>query len=134
MFDNTTKPACPFCGTRFRGSLPVLNLYSSRQEGSFRPEQHRLMVYSGQSLFAWHIDRNIVPNERLDEAHKKRVGYFVLHQGAWYLVNEGMPDLLDAETKEAVPINGKVALTDGLQLLASRAPGGRLFVVQLVAG
>jgi hypothetical protein len=27
-----------------------------------------------------------------------------------------------------------VALTDGLQLLASRAPGGRLFVVQLVTG
>jgi hypothetical protein len=134
VFDNTTKPACPFCGTRFRGVLPVLNLYSSRQEGSFRPEQHRLMVYSGQSLFAWHIDRNIVPNERLDDANRKRVGYFVLHQNVWYLVNERMPDLIDAASKVAIPVGSKVALTDGLQLLASKAPGGRLFVVQLVAG
>lgn len=132
VFDNKTKPCCPFCGTPFAGALPVLNLYSSRKEGSFRPDNHRLMVYSNQSLFPWHIDRDISPNERLAEPQKKRVGYFVLHQHVWYLVNENMPDLMDVATKTSIPPGGKVQLTDGLQLLLSRAAGGRLVVVQMV--
>jgi hypothetical protein len=89
------------------------------------------MVYSGQSLFAWHINKNVAPNEKLADAHKKRVGYFVRHQDVWYLVNEGMPDLMDVGTKTPVPIGGKVALEDGRQLLLSREPGGRLVVVQM---
>ncbi len=132
VFDNKTKPVCPFCQTPFVGPLPVLNLYSSRKEGAFRPEGHRLMVYTNQSLFQWHIDRDIAPNERLSEEQKRRVGYFVFHQNVWYLVNEGMPDLIDVQTKTPIPLGGKVALTDGAQLLTSKKPSGRLFVVQLV--
>lgn len=131
VFDNKTRPCCPFCGTAFSGPLPVLNLYSSQREGSFRPDNHRLMVYSGQSLFHWHINRFVAPNEKLADTHRKRVGYFVLHQGAWYLVNEGMPDLMDVAAKLPVPIGGKVALEDGRQLLLSREHGGRLAVVQM---
>jgi len=131
VFDNKAKPRCPFCGTAFSGPLPVLNLYSSQREGSFRPDNHRLMVYSGQSLFQWHTNRNIVPNEKITEAQKKRVGYFVLHQGTWFLVNEGMPDLMELPAKTPVPVGGKVALEDGKQLLMSREPGGRLVVVQM---
>jgi len=131
VFDNKAKPRCPFCGTAFSGPLPVLNLYSSQREGSFRPDNHRLMVYSGQSLFQWHTNRNIVPNEKITEAQKKRVGYFVLHLGTWFLVNEGMPDLMELPTKTPVPVGGKVALEDGKQLLMSREPGGRLVVVQM---
>lgn len=132
VFDNKTRPTCPFCGTRCVGPLPVLNLYSSRTEGSFRPDNHRLMVYSNQSLFPWHIDRDIAPNERLTAQQKSRVGYFVFYAEVWYLVNEGMPDLLDVATRTAIPIGGKVQLTDGQQLLLSRAPGGRLVAVQMV--
>jgi serine/threonine protein kinase len=132
VFDNKTKPCCPFCNTPFVSALPVLNLYSSRKEGSFRPDNHRLMVYSNQSLFPWHIDRDIAPNERLTDQQKKRVGYFVLHQNIWYLVNENMPNLMDVVTKKAISPGDKVQLTDGLQLLLSRATGGRLVVVQMV--
>ena len=131
VFDNKARPCCPFCKTAFAGPLPVLNLYSSQHEGSFRPDNHRLMVYSGQSLFPWHINKSIAPNEKLADAHKKRVGYFVLHQDVWYLVNEAMPDLMDAGARTPVPVGGKVALEDGKQLLLSREPGGRLVVVQM---
>lgn len=132
VFDNKTRPVCPFCGTPVTGALPVLNLYSSRGEGSFRPDNHRLMVYSSQSLFAWHVNRDIAPNEGLTDAQQKRVGYFVLYDNAWYLVNEAMPDLMDVASKTAVAPGDKIVLTDGQQLLLSRAPGGRLAVVQLV--
>lgn len=132
VFDNKTKAVCPYCKTPFSGPLPVLNLYSSRKDANFRPDNHRLMVYTNQSLFQWHIDRNIVPNERLTDEQKKRVGYFVFHDKTWYLVNERMPELTDLATKNIVPVGSKVALNDGTQLLMSKQDGGRLIVVQMV--
>lgn len=132
IFDNKTRAICPFCKTPFSGPLPVLNLYSSRKGNNFRPDNHRLMVYSNQSLFQWHINRNISPNERLKDDQKKRVGYFVFHNNAWYLVNEGMSELTDVSTKTSVPIGGKVILEDGKQLLMSKQDGARLIIVQMV--
>ena len=132
VFDNSTSPCCPFCNRPFHGKLPILNLYSSRQEGQFRPDNHRLMVWTGQSLYAWHANSLVTPNERLSAEQKKRVGYFVQHNDVWWLVNEGLPDLLDASTKTPVPIGGQIALTDGAQILLDRNDGGRLVVVQMV--
>jgi serine/threonine protein kinase len=132
VFDNTTSPQCPFCDTPFKGILPVLNFYSSRKEGQFRPDNHRLMVWTKQSLFMWHVNRLIAPNERLKEDQKKRVGYFIFHVGSWWLVNERLTDLMDVSTKTSIPVGAKVALKDGLQLLLSKEEGGRLVVVQMV--
>lgn len=36
VFDNTTAPKCPYCGTPYSNKLPILNLYSSRRELSRR--------------------------------------------------------------------------------------------------
>jgi serine/threonine protein kinase len=136
VFDNTLAPRCPFCGTPYRGTLPILNLYSARKEGQYLPDNHRLMVYTNQSLFPWHINRTVFPNERLAPEQRKRVGYFVFHEGAWWLVNERMPDLTDiaADARQPIPIGGKVELRNDRRLLLSRAEGGRLAVVQLVEG
>jgi len=134
VFDNSTRPACPFCRAPHRGQVPVLNLYSARKEGNFRPDNHRLMVWTGQSLFPWHTNRLIAPNERLTEDQRRRVGYFVLHGGGWWLVNEGLPELMDVASKALVPVGEKIELKDGLQLLLSRAEGGRLVVVQMAGG
>lgn len=133
FFDNTTTPKCPFCGTPHRGLLPVLNLYSSHKEGSFRPENHRLMVYSNQSLFAWHMFKNVFPNEKLSDIQRKRLGYFVLHNAKWWLVNEAMPQMWDVTSKVQIPIGGKLELVDGLQIV-NKEPNGRLIVVQMVPG
>jgi serine/threonine protein kinase len=134
VFDNSTQPRCPFCGTPFQGKLPVLNLYSSRQKGSFRPDNHRLMVYTNQSLFAWHTNTLVVPNEKITEEQKKRLGYFVFHNQQWWLVNERMPDLMDVggDVKIPVPIGGKLELKDGQKILFEQGDGGRLAVVQMV--
>ncbi|MBF0623476.1 MAG: kinase [Magnetococcales bacterium] len=134
VFDNSTKPKCPFCGTPYNGKLPVLNLYSSRHSGSYQRDNHRVMVWDGQSLFPWHVNRKVFPNEHLTPEQKKRVGYFQLHQDDWYLINEGMPQMHDVAAKKDVPIGRHVKLTDGSQFLLSREDGGRLIQVQLVNG
>ena len=133
-FDNKVKPACPFCGTPHSGSLPVLNLYSAAPNGSYRPDNHRIMVYSGQSLFKWHADTNVFPNERLTPEDAKRVGYFVQHNGDWWLVNENLPDMHDARTKTPIPIGSKAKLEEGAQILLKKGQGGRLVMVQMAGG
>lgn len=131
-FDNSTEPRCPFCGTPHSGKLPVLNLYSAAPEGgSYRPDNHRIMVYSGQSLYLWHADNRIFPNEKLNAAEARRVGYFILHDGNWWLVNENLPDLFDVANKTAIPPGERIALQDGTQLLLQKGDGGRLIVVQM---
>jgi hypothetical protein len=134
VFDNSTRPKCPLCGTAYQGQLPVLNFYSSRTANEFRSDNHRLMVWDGQSLFPWHVNRRLFPNERLTAEQRKRVGYFQKHDGDWYLVNENMPTLHDADAKRDVPVGKHVRLADGAKLLLSREEGGRLIHVQLVSG
>ena len=134
-FNNTTKPVCPFCGTPFRGQLPVLNLYSKRPGGAFGPDGDVLMVYHNQYLCSWHASRKIFPNEKLTAEQKKRVGYFSFHNGQWLLVNEALPTMFDVTggKKEPVAIRSSVALTENRQILLSEEDGGRLVQVQLVS-
>jgi serine/threonine protein kinase len=132
VFDNTAKPKCPFCGTGFRGLLPVLNLYSSRRAGLFTPDDYRLMVYNNQYLYQWHVNKNVSPNEKLTAEQKKPVGYFVFHNNKWLLVNQKLNDLEDKTENKKIPVNQAVELTDGKQILLSKEDGGRLIIVQLV--
>jgi serine/threonine protein kinase len=135
VFDNSTKPACPFCGTAYKGLLPVLNLYSRRRQSDpFRPENHRLMVYTNQYLYPWHVNRHIAPNEKLTPEQKKPVGYFVLHKGQWWFVNQTLTGLKDITNKTDIPLGSKVELVDGLQLLLSPEDNGRLVQIQMVKG
>jgi serine/threonine protein kinase len=133
VFDNSTRPACPFCGTPFKGDLPILNLYSSRGKGKFRPDNHRLMVYRDQYLYLWHADRTIFPSERLSAEQKKPVGYFVIHEGRWAFINQRLPALKDLTENKEIPIGSMVELIDGKQLLLSPEDGGRLVQVQMVS-
>ena len=131
VFDNSRSPICPHCGTPYRGKLPVLNLYSSRTAGNYHPDNHRLMVWDGQSLFQWHANRSIYPNEHLGDKQKRRVGYFQLHAGDWHLVNEGLHGMKDVTGNRDVPIGSNVKLVDGGQVLLSGDKDGRLIQVQM---
>jgi serine/threonine protein kinase len=132
VFDNTTKPKCPFCGTEYKGQLPVLNLYYSPKAGIFKDESYRVMVYNNQYLYLWHANRFISPNEKLTEEQKRPVGFFVFHGNKWLLVNQLLNDLEDKTEGKKIPINQAVELTDGKQILLSKENGGRLVIVQLV--
>ncbi len=131
VFNNTSSPRCPFCGTAHQGTLPILDLYYQFKPTNWRPENHRLMVYKDQYLFEWHVNRNIVRNERLTAAQKVPVGYFSFHNGKWVLVNQKLTSLKDVTENVEVPIGGMVELTDGKHILLSNEDGGRLVMVTL---
>ena len=131
-FDNSTRPICPFCKTPFSGVLPILNLYY-KQGASFKPDNHRVMVYNGVRLYSWHVNRRIFPNEKLTQEQKKPVAYFQFHEGHWYLVNQTSQTMKDiTDNKKLIARNAAVRLTDGRQILLSEEDGGRLIQVQLV--
>lgn len=132
VFDNTTKPICPFCNTPFKGLLPVLNFYSKRGK-TFKLDNHRVMVFNGTRLYPWHINRNVFPNEKLKENQKQAVAYFQFHNNAWYLVNQSLPTIIDiTDNKREVKPKGHIVLSGGKQILLSEEEGGRLIQVQLV--
>lgn len=131
VFDNSTTPKCPFCGTAYVGELPVLNLYSSRKAGSYTPDNYRLMVYHNQYLYQWHVNKNISPNEKLTAQQKKPVGYFVQHHGKWLLINQSLPDMEDKTEGKKIPIGQSVELTNNKQILLSKEDGGRVIIVQM---
>ncbi|MCL2742443.1 MAG: hypothetical protein FWE67_01180 [Planctomycetaceae bacterium] len=135
VFDNKSKPVCPYCGTPFKGVLPVLDFYSDPMgKGKYRPDNHRLMVFDGVSLYKWHSDRNVFPSEKVSAADSKRVGYFRFWKGKWMLVNEGLPTMKNITAGKEIPIGQGVDLTDGLQLLLSNEPTGRIVNIQIVNG
>ncbi len=131
VFDNTTQPRCPLCATPYGRPAPILNLYSARPGTGFRPDNHRITVYDGLSLYPWHAHRFVFPNERLDVAQRARVAYVQFHDGHWHLVNAGLPEMRDIAAERDIAVGDSVALTDGHQVLLTRADGGRLIHVQL---
>lgn len=137
-FDNSTKPICPFCKTPYKGKLPVINLYSDRSgKGKFMPDNHRLMIYKDQSIFPWHIDCNIIPNERLKEKDSHRVGYCIFHNNEWLFVNEKVQNLYDysdSENIKEIKIGESVVLKNDVKLLVKNGLSSRLLLIQLVDG
>lgn len=132
VFDNSTKPKCPFCGTEYHGQLPVLNLYYSPKKGVFKPENYRLMVYDKQTLYMWHVNSHIVPNEKISDENKKPVGDFHFHNGKWILINRRLSSMFDKDMDKKIEIGEYVELTEGKKILLSTEDGGRLIIVQLV--
>lgn len=136
VFDNTGSPRCPFCGTPYKGQLPILNFYYSPTKGRFMDEHYRLMVYDKQTLYMWHVNRFIAANEKTTPDQLRPAGDFHFFQGRWILINrrlDSMFEILDDGTKKPVPIGKSVDLTEGRKILLSTEDGGRLIVVQLVS-
>ena len=131
VFDNTNKPKCPFCGTPHKGTLPVLDLYYQFKPAVWKPENHRLMVYNNQYLFQWHVNRNIVRNEKLTPEQKIPVGYFTFYNGQWVLVNQKLTSLKDLTDDKEIPIGTMVTISDGKKLLLSKEDGGRIVIITM---
>ena len=89
------------------------------------------MVYNNQYLFQWHVNRNVVRNEKLTDEQKIPVGYFTFHEGKWVLVNQKLTSLVDKTEEKEIPIGSMVELTNGKKLLLSKEDGGRVILITL---
>ncbi len=130
LFNRGVRPICPHCGSQYRSPVPLLQFYREGKPGDFRAEGHYLACWDGVHLCKWHLFDNVFPDQMAD---RKSQGYIRLHNGKWTLANKsGAP--MQVVNGQAVPSEKSIELTDGLQIILSKAPHGRLAVVQMVGG
>lgn len=131
IYNNTTVTSCPFCGTQYNHTIPVLDSYYQFQPNVWKPDNLRLAIYHNSTLHHWHVNRNILRNERLADHLKERVGYFAWHNQQWIFVNEKLTSARDVTGEADVPIGSSVILAHGTKLLLSKEDGGRLVTVSI---
>ncbi|MCB0486296.1 MAG: kinase [Flavobacteriaceae bacterium] len=131
IFNNTKDTHCPFCDTKYKHSIPVLDFFYQFKPNVWKPENQRLVVYNNSTLHQWHSNRNVIRNEKITDAQKQRVGYFSFFNGKWVLVNDKLSSLKDVTEDKEIPIGGMVDLTDGKKLLLSKEEGGRVVIISI---
>ena len=132
IFDNKLKPKCPYSGTEYKGYLPILDFYSPKKAGTFSSDNHRLMVFNGQNIYQWHVNKSIFPNEKLSDVQRKPIADFQIINNKWYLINRKLSFMYDKSENNSIPINSKIELTHDKRILLSTEEGGRLFIVTMI--
>ena len=127
----TISTSCPFCGTKYNNSIPVLDFFYQFKPNVWKPENLRFVVFNNTTLHLWHSDRKIVRNEKLTNDQKIQVGYFSFYNNKWVFVNEKLTSLKDVTEDKEVPIGSMVELTDGKKLLLSKDEGGRIVIISI---
>ena len=131
VFDNSTKPRCPFCGKEYSEKLAILNLYYQTDKGTYLYENYRLMIYDKQYLYKWHINNLTTSEDMFLYENRIPVGDFYLSNGKWYLRNLALDNLYDKDLNIKIEIGNSIELSNGKKILLSVEDGGRLVVVQL---
>jgi serine/threonine protein kinase len=131
IYNNTKNTICPFCDTKYQDTIPVLDFFYQFRPNVWKPANARLVIYNNSTLHQWHVNQNTIRNEKLTDAEKKRVGYFVFYQNKWVFVNEDLPSMRDISEDKDIPINTMVELTNGKRLLLSKEEGGRVIIVSI---
>lgn len=131
IYNNTQNTCCPFCGTKYKHTIPVLDFYYQFKPNVWKPENQRLVVYNNATLHKWHSSKNVIRNERLTDAEKVSVGYFSFFNGKWVFVNQKLNSLSDKTEGKDIPIGSMVEITNGKQLLLSKEDGGRVAVISI---
>jgi hypothetical protein len=118
------RPVCPFCGTKLKSPVIVLDFKYERSPGVWHTEWE-LVVSEVHGVMRWHVERGIFPDERADrtiQAHFERNG------AKWLLVNDKLPLLMTAAGNRVLP-GYKMELSPGAVIRLS--PDARTRVVEV---
>lgn len=132
VFDNTSKPTCPFCGEKIQHSVPIIDIYSKNREGVWKLENHRILASDQKALYKWHISKNVINNENLTEEDKEEVAVINYDGIQWVLTNKSVLGMKDMSDQVDVLIGGKIVLQHDKKILMSAEEGGKLLYVTMV--
>lgn len=123
---------CQWCRTKLSYPfVPVISFYREQlgKPGNFISEGRSLIAWHGLRLYKWHVFDNIWPGENAD---KNEQGYFIFHQGNWYLVNENMSmGVIEQGSYRAIRKGDSIVLQHNQQIRLSDQERGRVALVQL---
>lgn len=118
--------SCPFCKKSPEYGVPVLSLQKEVRTGVWMQDSE-LAVYSGSSLFAWHVRHDSHPGVGADRAPK---GYMLHHAGKWLFVNQSLPSLTSPSGTH-VAIGQAIELRDGCKFRLDSGDTGRMVKVEI---
>lgn len=101
--------------------VPCAQFFREKSPGAYSEEQQYLTIWHGLRLYRWHLFTHISSMD----ADQTPVGYFALHKGKWYLVNQSH-DMMWEVGRDYVPHGKGMELKAGMKLLLSTKPNGRL--------
>jgi serine/threonine protein kinase len=134
VFDHQSPVKCPFCGTRQKGTFPLLSLRSSRRQGQWMLDGY-IVVYHNLYLYEWHVFDHLFPCENSDKTPQ---AYCVIYEGKWLLINQSLTSLTSPSGNKvaiapAPNLPGQaIELKDGVQFRLSQEEHGRLVEVQMI--
>ncbi|WP_299678847.1 helix-hairpin-helix domain-containing protein [uncultured Tenacibaculum sp.] len=131
IHNETTDNKCPFCNTKYNNTIPVLEFFYEFKPDDWKPENQKLVIGNNTTLHKWHVNRNIIRNEKLNSIDKKRLGYFVFHNNKWLFVNEAIQDLTDLTNDKKIPIGQMLELENGNKILLSNENYGRMAQIKI---
>lgn len=134
IYNNESSPKCPFCGTKVKGSYPILNFYTRHNFGNFISDNLRMVVTEEKQLNFRHIYNHCLSSIIQQDLDEKPYCLFSNENGIWFLLNKRLKDLLvyDGDDKINVPLEGKVELKEGMKLLLDNMSKERLIIVQML--
>lgn len=116
IYDASKSPVCPYCGTKIKNKIPVIDFKSFGKNNLILDEKYKLVIYNGLRLYKWHVYKNVYLNEKLKQEDRKPLGTFFFHNNQWMFLNSELTTLRNMTTDAFIPINSTVVLTPGLKL------------------
>ena len=131
IYNNETRPTCPFCKTDYHESIPVIDFYFKRDEKSFVQANHRMVARHGTRIYKWHTNEYTPTGENLRNEDRKPQGVIFKRDNKWQFLNQEIHGLrLNAPEQRDVSINETIEITEGMQLLFENCTGGRLGILR----
>lgn len=123
----TGKRACPWCGTIYAQSVPVLSFHDEKKPGQWHADSEAI-AYQDWCLFKRHVFSNAATGENADRTPQAIVTW---HKGNWLLVNEALTSMTSLMGN---PVGKKqaVVLQHGSRFRLAQEPCGRLMEVRLL--
>lgn len=112
---NEINPRCPYCGTSYNVSFPILEFYSERKNSRFAVEE--LLGYNGCNIYQWHTDRTVHNDEFLTDEQRTPVASILYKNKTWQLVNHNIPLMKNLATEKNIKPHHAVELKNNLQIL-----------------
>jgi DNA-binding helix-hairpin-helix protein with protein kinase domain len=147
VFTTDDQPVCPFCGTRVRHSIPVLNCMRKDRTGSWQYDElsisclkgsvrkicKQIVLFDHAKLYPSHAYENFPPREIRTSKQLAPLALILRNGDKWGIQNLAAVNMILSKNGNnvVVKVGEAKCLSDGLRIQLD-GPGSRVLEVQMI--